>query len=136
LLDSLGPVSGVLVVGDPVLPPSRFGAGYTVGAPASTGPAPAPLVQSAAVSHPGAVYSHDGHSAAGVNALAVVAFVLVLLFGPFVVALTIPMAFVARSQISRSGQSGAGLAKAALALSAIYLAVGAVVLILALVVRP
>jgi hypothetical protein len=129
---------------DPVLPPSRFGAGYTVGASSSAGPTP--LAASASVSVPAPAPglaapapAIDGGAAlptTGVNSLAAASFVLVLLLGPFVAPLTIPLSLLARSQISRTREGGAGLVKAVLALSCIYLAAGLVVLVLALVVAP
>jgi hypothetical protein len=62
--------------------------------------------------------------------LAVTAFVLVLLFGPFVAPLTLPMSYVADRRIGQSGESGAGLAKAATLISYGYLVLGVVVLVL------
>ena len=70
--------------------------------------------------------------AAGMNTLAVVSFVLVLLLGPFIVAVTLPMALIARVQINSRGQGGSGLVLATLALSVIYLAFGVVALLLML----
>jgi hypothetical protein len=67
--------------------------------------------------------------------LAVASFVLALLLGPFVVPATLPMAYVARRQINRTGQGGAGLAKAALLISYAYLAVGLTALALLLYVN-
>lgn len=120
---------------DPALPPSRFGAGYTVGPQPATGAAPPG--PPAALGNPGASPADPAHETsapanAGVNLLAVVAFVLSLLWGPFLVVLTIPMALHARRQIARRHQGGGGLALAALALAAIYLVVGLVVVVLAL----
>jgi hypothetical protein len=129
---------------DSMLPPSRFGAGYTVGAQSSASSAPPTASPSAPLSAPtpgraaGAPVL-DGAAAppgGNVNSLAAAAFALVLLLGPFVVPLTIPMSLFARSQISRTGEGGTGLVKAVLALSCIYLAAGVVVLTLALVVAP
>lgn len=119
---------------DPVLPPSRFGAGYTVGPPTAIGAAlPGPP---AALGNPGAspdpAHVTSAPANAGMNLLAVTAFVLSLLWGPFLVVLTIPMALHARRQIARRHQGGGGLALAALALAAIYLVVGLVVVVLAL----
>ncbi|MGH3677199.1 MAG: hypothetical protein ACRDU5_15950, partial [Mycobacterium sp.] len=79
-------------MGDSALPPSRFGAGFTVG-----GPTVAPSAARPTVIPPGV-------SVVKTNPLAVLAFVLVLLFGPFVVPLTIPLAFVARSRSAQAGQ--------------------------------
>jgi hypothetical protein len=124
---------------DSVLPPSRFGAGYTVGASTPGGSAQPGAPVSAPTPGPAAAPTVDGAAAlpsTGAHPLAVASFLLVLLLGPFVVPLTVPLSLFARSQISRTGQGGAGLVKAALALSCIYLAAGVVVLVLALVVAP
>lgn len=120
---------------DPVLPPSRFGAGYTVGPPTATGAASA--APPAALGNPVASPADPARDTsapanAGMNLLAVVAFVLSLLWGPFLVVLTIPMALHARRQIARRHQGGGGLALAALALGAVYLVVGVVAVVLAL----
>lgn len=101
-------------MGSPTLPPSRFGAGYSVGAPPS-----APVAASPSASPAG--------PSVRVNPLAAAAFGAVLLLGPLVIWLTVPMALVARSQITTSGEAGSGLATAALALSSIYLALAMVV---------
>jgi hypothetical protein len=121
-------------VADPVLPPSRFGAGYTVGAPAAAPAATAPFAFAGpAIAGANSVVV----PAARVNRLAVLALVAVLLLGPFVALLTIALSLTAGMQIKRSGQGGAGLAKAALAISCIYLVFGIVVTALAvLVVHP
>jgi hypothetical protein len=114
---------GAIVTGDANLPPSRFGAGYTVGGSPGQPPAvPSAGAQVAAV-------------AETINPLAVSAFVLVLLLGPFVVPATIPMAVAARGRSRRSAGAGTGLANAALILSGIY-AVLAVVLVTLLFVVP
>ncbi len=101
---------------DPSLPPSKFGAGFTVGAGF------APATRSAPASE-------------GANRLAVSAFVTVLVLGIFVAPITFPVSFVAERQIRRSGQKGAGLATAAKIISGIYLLMGLVVLGLWLYVR-
>lgn len=110
----------------PVLPPSRFGAGYTTGAqtPQAASAGPTYSATSAMTSAP----------AIRINPTAVAAFVLAVLFGPFLIVVTIPMALSARSQCRKFGDSGTALANAALIVSAIYAVLGAVVLILALVV--
>lgn len=112
------------------LPPSRFGAGYTVGGQPISGLSPAghasPMVDNAVAN------TARPAPAAGMNTLAVVSFVLVLLLGPFIVAITLPMALIARVQINSRGQGGSGLVLATLALSVIYLAFGVVVLLLML----
>jgi hypothetical protein len=124
----------VVTVPDSSLPPSRFSAGYTVGAqPASQQaarttaaitPSPTPVAGPAA----GAAAPV---SAAKVDGLAVSSFVLVLLLGPFVAPVTMPMGFVARSRIARSGGAGQAFATAAVALSCVYFALGVVVIALA-----
>jgi hypothetical protein len=106
-------------VGNPVLPPSRFGAGYTAGAPTT---------QAAAV--PAKYPATSNAPAARTNPLAAASFVLTLLFGPFLVPATVPMALVARAQNKHSGEGGTALASAALVVSAIYALLGAVVVIL------
>lgn len=122
-------------MGHPVLPPSKFGAGYTVGAPAA---APAPQATatprhtvSAYRLHPSST-SLSPDAPESTNRLALAAFVMVLFFGLFAVWLTLPMAHIARRQIAQSGQGGAGLAKAAIAVGYCWLAVGVAVLVLAL----
>jgi hypothetical protein len=113
---------GAIVTGDAGLPPSRFGVGYTVGGspgiPAAT-PSPGPP---------------SSPAQAKTNPLAVAAFVLVLLLGPFVVPATIPMAMAARNRSRRSAGGGMGLANTALILSGIYAVLGVVVLVLLFVV--
>ena len=64
------------------------------------------------------------------NGAALVAFILTLLLGPFVALVTIPLAVMAHRQILRSGQAGAGLAKATLFVAAAYLLLGAVAVLL------
>lgn len=111
---------------EPRLPPSKFGAGYTAG-----GVPAAPQVAATIPSASGAaVSSHPLSPSAnpGVDHVAAAAFVLVVLFGPFVAPLTLPMSYVAGRRIGKSGQSGAGLAKAAKAISYVYLALAVVVL--------
>jgi hypothetical protein len=116
------------------LPPSRFGAGFTVGgAPATPAATAGPVV--ANVGGPPSVAAPAAHAAAptpasGMNALAVLSFVSVLLLGPLIAVVSIPMALVARAQINRRGQGGSGLVIATLALGVIYLAFGVVVLLL------
>ena len=138
-------------MGDPALPPSKFGAGYTVGGSASAPGRPTanpagtggggptgsqPASHSTLARDPvDAVHTADSPNA-GMNRLAVAAFLLVLLFGPFGIPLTLPMSHIARYQIGRSGQGGAVLATAAVMLSYAYLAVGLVVLFLWLTYSP
>jgi hypothetical protein len=119
---------------DSPLPPSRFGAGYTVGAaPPSQPPVPGSAVSASSappqVSDGGAV----GVAVAEFNSLAAAAFLLVLLLGPFVAPVTMPLGLLARRQISQTPQSGGGLATATVAISCAYLAVGVVLVALALV---
>jgi hypothetical protein len=120
------------------LPPSRFGAGFTVGGQTASRASPAaqtfPGAGGPLAPHVGDPVASGGAltSANGMNTLAVLSFVSVLLLGPLVVAVSIPMAVIARVQINRRGQSGGGLVIATLALSVIYLAFGVVVLLLLL----
>lgn len=108
-------------MGNPVLPPSRFGAGYTAGAA---------MAQRSSTTYP----APPGALNVRTNPLAVTSFVVAVLFGPFLVPVSIPMALAGRSQCKRSGDSGAALANAALIVSAIYAVLGGVVLLLAVVV--
>lgn len=132
---------------DPVLPPSRFGAGYSAGRQAPTGQVavgpqaaamPGPYRRDPAQgANPGwspgdSTNTAAASAGAGVNVLAVVSFVLTLLWGPFLVLATIPMALRARTQIAQRHQSGGGLALSALVLGVIYLLLGMVVVALAL----
>jgi hypothetical protein len=140
---------------DSGLPPSRFGAGYTVGPPAAapsgryhvtpdTGIDAGRGIAAVNASHQPLSQAPIGWAptvadppTAGMNPMAVAAFVLALVFGPFVIPITLPMAYVARRQISGSGQGGATLAKAAVLVNLVYLAVGAALLVLyVFVVRP
>lgn len=128
-------------VAGPVLPPSRFSAGHTVGGPTPSAPTPPPPRNqwrtpyaaatdlpisgafSAAVSSP----SQSAAAAGQVNPLARIAFVLVFAFGSLTAPATLPMALAARRQIQRNGQPGAGLANAAALVSIAYLTLGLVV---------
>jgi hypothetical protein len=119
------------------LPPSRFGAGFTVGGQPASAARPAAHTSPGRVSPVAPVRNSASSGAApapvaGMNMLAVVSFVLVLLLGPFIVPVSIPMALIARVQINRCDQSGSGLVLATLVLSVIYLAFGVVVLLLLL----
>ena len=137
-----------LAVGEGVLPPSKFDAGYTVSGPPAAPPAPQAattggfppgsgatprqaryqvLSPQAPPGDPDAVAATEG-----TNSLAVAAFVLAMVFGPFAVAVTLPMAYLARRQITQTGQGGAGLATAAVMISYVYLALGVTVLALSL----
>jgi hypothetical protein len=115
-------------VADPVLPPSKFVAGYTVGATASAPPTAASASQSAGWQ--GSSGTATVASPGDLNRLAVFAFVLALFLGWLTAPLTIPLAYKARDQIRRSGQDGASLAKAALVISVIYLTLAITVLML------
>ncbi|MEW5808616.1 MAG: DUF4190 domain-containing protein [Actinomycetota bacterium] len=97
------------------LPRGKFGAGYTVGGP-TAGVAADPAFGTSVSSR--------------FNGAAFVAFVVTLLLGPFVAPVTIPLAVMAHRQILRSGQAGAGLAKATVFVGVAYLAVGAVAVLL------
>ncbi len=66
-----------------------------------------------------------------VNRLAMVTFAVSVVFGCVLFWLTIPMAVLAGSRIRRSQQGGAGLARAALVISCIYIALVIVVVTLA-----
>lgn len=107
---------------DPTLPPGRFGAGYisggATGAPATgfTAPAlpPAPPL----------------------NRLAVATFVTTLVFGLAAALFTLPLSYVAHRQIETLGQSGSGLARAAMVISGLYLVIGLVVVGLYLYLPP
>lgn len=125
---------------DPLLPPSRFGAGYSVGADPRAGAARTTALNSSPPAHaragtigPSPVDPAVATAApkAEVNLLAVAAFVLTLLWGPFLLIVTIPMALRARAQVTRRRQSGGGLAVAALVLGGIYLITGVMVVVLA-----
>ncbi|WP_019973407.1 hypothetical protein [Mycobacterium sp. 141] len=119
----------------PALPPSRFAAGYTAGAPG---------MQTAVPSTPGAgplpggrgpqaTSQHAGPSAAAPGSLpqtgdaggyAAVALVLVVVFGPFAVPVTTPMALAARARARRTGVVSPVTANATLIIGAIYLIIG------------
>jgi Domain of unknown function (DUF4190) len=116
----------------PQLPPSRFTAGYTAGptANASGQSLGATPVTYPAVTPGVATVSAVNPPTQGSNALATVSLVAVLLFGVFVVPATIPMGLVARSQIRQRGQSGAGVANAALVVSAAYALIAAAAVVL------
>lgn len=63
---------------------------------------------------------------AGLNRLAVAAFTIAMFFG-FLAPVTCAMGLAARAQIRSSGQAGAGLARAAVVISVVYLTIGLVV---------
>ena len=113
-------------VTDPPLPPSRFGAGHTVGPQAPAVAQPLPVAPASALPSPSAPPQFGAPPAPTdrVNRLAAVSFILVLALGELVAPVTIPMALAAQHQINRSGQPGAGLAKAALLIGLAYLAIG------------
>ncbi|GAA2405738.1 hypothetical protein GCM10009856_13160 [Mycolicibacterium llatzerense] len=74
--------------------------------------------------------THPDVSTQSSNLMASVSFALAVFCGLFAVPLTIPLAVVARGQIKRRGGGTGGFADVALIVSLIYLAVGAVVLVL------
>jgi hypothetical protein len=135
-------------VADPVLPPSKFVAGYTVGAPPTAAPiattatrlpSTGPLGTGGTARQHGSyqsspmqagVHTVAAAPAGEVNRLAVTSFAVALFFGWFAAPVTMPLAYVARNQIRRSGQGGAALAKAALVISFIYLTLAITVFIL------
>lgn len=103
---------------DSALPPGRFGAGYTVGGMTPAPPAaPAPPL------------------ARRLNRLAAATFGAALFFGLVVAPFTLPLSYLAQRQVQASGQDGAGLAKAAMLISALYLVIGAVVIVLYIYLR-
>lgn len=103
---------------DSAVPPSKFGAGFTTGS--ATAPPPAPVSP-----RPGSAVLNQ---AAPLNKLAVGTFVAALFLGLVVAPFTLPLALVAQRQIQDSGESGAGLARAAVIISGVYLIFGVVVL--------
>jgi Domain of unknown function (DUF4190) len=116
----------------PQLPPSKFTAGYTTGDGVDGGarpPGATSVTHSARASSVAAVGAPHP-PAGGSNALATASLVAVLLFGVFVVPATIPMGLVARSQIRRRGQSGGGVANAALVVSGAYAFIAVVAAVL------
>lgn len=129
----------------PVLPPSRFSAGHTVGGPIPSAATPSSPQTRArtrtpyvAIPHPPnpvavstAVTTSTQSAATGqVNPLALIAFMLVFAFGSLTAPVTLPMALAARRQIQRNGQPGTGLANAAALVSITYLGLGLVVAVL------
>jgi hypothetical protein len=66
----------------------------------------------------------EAEAEAGSNVLARISMALVVVLGAFLSPVTLVMAFIARSQIKRSGQGGADIAIAALVVSAFLLGVG------------
>lgn len=113
-------------MGDSLLPPSRFGAGYTAGGAGASGAA-VPTTTSSGM--PSAA-TYPDVTTRSANLMASVSFALAVFCGLFAVPLTIPLAIVARGQLKRRGGGTGGFADAALIVSLIYLAVGAVVLVL------
>lgn len=123
---------------DSALPPSRFGAGYTVGAtpPTAGSPVTGPLPAHSTIILGASVPPTGASPNAPISSVALASFVLVLLMGPFIAPVTIPLSLLARRRIAQTGTAGAGLAKAALAMSCLYLIAAAVVVVLVLVVTP
>ncbi|KUI25569.1 hypothetical protein AU196_22390 [Mycobacterium sp. IS-1742] len=107
---------------DSTLPPGRFGAGYVSGGAARA--------------------QHAGFTAPALppdpplNRLAVATFVTALVFGLAAALITLPLSYVAHRQIETSGQGGAGLARAAMVISGLYLVIGLVVVGLYLYLPP
>lgn len=120
---------------DRPLPPSRFGAGHTVGAPTP----PAPYASAPPPTPPAPYASAPRHTSAGApppvlaspaqptNGLAGVAFALAVFLGPLAAPVAIALGVVAQRQSARLGQAGAGLAKSAVFIGAAYLVLAAVV---------
>ena len=113
-------------MGDPRLPPSRFGVGHTVGGPSTHSATPAAPPLASPVLAPAA--GSDGPT----NRLALLAFVAVIGLGPLAAPLAVPAAVVAGRQCAQSRQRGAGLAKAAVFIGVAYLVFAVVVVILRL----
>jgi hypothetical protein len=137
----------------PEVRPSKFGAGYTVGGSPAVPPSPPPNPRTSEATAGVAVADRAGtgrHATvdqyvpptpaaaperrdvvtvpdAERNPLATVSLVLVVLFGAFLSPITLVMAHVARAQIKRTGERGAGLALAALVVSYVFLFIGLVV---------
>lgn len=125
-------------MGDPSLPPSRFGPGYTVGpqpVPPVGRPVPATSPQASAGWPAAQAPAHVQTAPAPpsppapprTNPWAAVAFFLTLFFGTLVIVLTIPMALVVRRHIARTGEGGKGLTTATLLIGCAYLALGVTV---------
>lgn len=118
---------------DRQLRPSRFAAGHTVGRTAihpavsanfgCTAPPP--------VSSPQSLVNAAPQST---NKLALASFILVVTLGPMAAPVGLPLALAAQRQSARSGQRGAGLAKAAVFIGLAYVALAATVLALHLLV--
>lgn len=103
---------------DSTLPPSMFGAGFTSGSAAQ---APSPYdVPASTVSL----------QETGLNRLAVISFVGALILGLIAAPVTLPMSMYAHRRIRQSGGGGARLAFAAMVISAVYLVIGVVVVLL------
>lgn len=99
---------------DSMLPPGRFGAGYTAGG-AARASAPTFAAPASPPTPP-------------LNRLAVATFGITLVFGLAVALFTLPLSYLACRQIETTGQSGSGLARAAMAISGVYLVIGMVVI--------
>lgn len=146
---------------EPEVRPSKFGAGYTTGGPQVPQPAPvaapppavlpAPVVSELpdgaadqqgtgaraavqVIDEPAAGRPADaGGPAVERNVLATASLVLVVLLGAFLSPVTIVMAHVARAQIKRTGEQGAGTALAALVVSYVFLFIGVAAVALSVV---
>ncbi len=133
---------------EPVVRPSKFGAGYTAGGPPSPQPVPPPHpapvpgsnrvagAEATGTCRQSAVALHTRPDSGALpesldtdgprNALATVSLVLVVLVGGFLSPITLIMAHVARAQIKRTGERGADIALAALVVSYVFLFIGVV----------
>lgn len=98
-------------LGEGSLPPSSFGAGYA--APAG--------------GDPHAVAAGENSQLARVNRLAAGCFATALFLGLLVAPVTLPLSRLAQRRIAETGEAGAGLARAAGFISAVYLVIGVVV---------
>lgn len=101
------------------LPPSKFGAGFSVGGAAAAPPRPARGISPTA--SPGSVGPR-------LNRLAIATFVTALFLGWLVAPFTLPLSIVAKRQIAVSGEGGGALARAATIISGVYLALLVVLL--------
>lgn len=114
---------------DPRLPPSRFAAGHTVGGQ-SVPSRPTPFHPPPQSHYVPPVPSQSAAAPEPTNRIAILSFALALALGPLAVFVAAPTAYAAQRQCRRTGERGAGLAKAASFISVAYLALAAVVAIL------
>jgi hypothetical protein len=132
------PVAGTHVSGSPPPPQPAPPATGASPAPPRTGPRPTIAVRTAgpatgAIKRPvpprPQIVQAPSKSATAVadaraNVLAKISLALVVIFGAFISPVTIVMAFVARSQIKRTGQRGPDVVLATLVVSAFFLGIG------------